>query len=106
MFTRNHDAWAEAQEQGVSRKILSYNDTLMVCEITFQTAARGNTHAHPHTQVSYLVRGKLRFTIGEETVDLGPGDSALIPPDTLHGVVALEDSLLVDVFHPMREDFV
>lgn len=106
MFHHNQDAQAVACEPGVSRKVLSYNDTMMVCEITFMAGAQGNTHAHPHTQVSYLVRGKLRFTIGNEAVDLGPGDTALVPPGTPHGVLALEDSLLVDVFHPLREDFV
>lgn len=106
MFKLNHEVQPVACEPGVSRKVLVHNDTLMVCEIAFTAGAQGNTHSHPHTQVSYLIRGKLRFTIGDDVMDLRPGDTALIPPDTAHGVLALEDSMLVDVFHPMREDFV
>lgn len=106
MFMHNRDADAVACEPGVSRKILAYNDALMMCEIRFEKGARGYVHAHPHTQITYVAKGSFRFTVGGDTRTVVQGDSILIPPDAPHGVEALEDSMLVDVFHPMREDFI
>ena len=106
MFVEGFTADSVACEEGVRRKVLAWNDDLMLCEISFKAGAVGNMHAHPHTQVSYVGRGSLRFRVGDETKVVRQGDSILIPPDTLHGVEALEDALLVDVFSPARQDFV
>lgn len=95
-----------ACEPGVSRKVLSYNDALMMCEISFEKGARGMLHAHPHQQITYVQKGRLRFTIDGVDSVVAQGDSILIPPDALHGVEALEESVLVDVFSPMLADFV
>ena len=103
------DGWSVvsvACEEGVSRKVLAWNDDLMMCEISFQAGAKGKVHAHPHTQVSYVGRGSFRFRVGDETKVVRRGDSILIPPNTLHGVEALEEAMLVDVFSPARQDFV
>lgn len=106
MFVDGSLAVAVTCEPGVKRKVLAWNDDLMMCEISFQMGAVGNIHAHPHTQVSYVGLGSLRFRVGSETKLVRQGDSILIPPNTLHGVEALEDALLVDVFSPARQDFV
>lgn len=106
MFVDGFSADSVACEDGVRRKVLAWNDDLMMCEISFLAGAVGNVHAHPHTQVSYVGRGSLRFRVGSETKVVRQGDSILIPPNTLHGVEALEDALLVDVFSPARQDFV
>ncbi len=106
MFTYNDMITATACEPGVSRKVLSYSPDVMMCELHFQKGAVGNTHKHPHTQVTYIEKGSFRFTIGDETREVHKGDSVLMPPDVLHGTVALEeDSMLVDVFTPMRKEF-
>lgn len=95
-----------ACEAGVSRKVLAWNDDLMMCEISFQAGAIGKVHAHAHTQVSYVGRGSFRFRVGDEEKIVRRGDSILIEPNTLHGVDALEEAMLVDVFSPARQDFV
>lgn len=105
MITRNQDAKATPCEPGVTRRVLSYNDSLMMCEIRFAKGARGNRHAHPHQQITYVHAGSLRFTLGDEDSVVTQGDSILIPPDLPHEVEALTDAVLVDVFSPMREDF-
>jgi quercetin dioxygenase-like cupin family protein len=106
MFVDGNEAAGVTCEEGVRRKVLAWNDDLMMCEISFLAGAVGNVHAHPHTQVSYVGRGSLRFTVGEETKVVRQGDSILIPPNTIHGVEALEEAMLVDVFSPARQDFV
>jgi hypothetical protein len=62
-------------------------------------------HSHPHVQCS-LVEDGVFDTIAGVTRRLGRGDSFLVPSNALHGAVAVEAGLLVDVFSPMREDFV
>ncbi len=62
-------------------------------------------HAHVHEQVSIVVNGRLKFIVGGEVHIVGPGDVVYIPPNTVHGVEALEDSLVVDVYSPVRDDW-
>lgn len=106
MIVKNQDILAQPCEPGVHRKVLSYNKSLMMCEISFEKGARGNMHAHPHQQITYVQKGSFLFTIDGKTQEVSAGDSILIEPDLVHGVEALEEAMLVDVFHPMREDFV
>ena len=105
MFTFNQDVTATDCEPGVSRKILSYSDDLMMVEVTFEKGSKGNLHAHEHLQISYVAKGSFEFTIGESTRIVTQSDSVYIPSGVIHGVAALEDGILVDVFNPMREDF-
>lgn len=62
-------------------------------------------HAHDHEQVSYVVRGALRFVVaGEETV-VRSGEALQIPSRAEHRVDALEDTEVIDVFSPIRQDW-
>ncbi|HSL85514.1 MAG TPA: cupin domain-containing protein [Bacteroidales bacterium] len=105
MFVYNKEVEAVNCGSGVYRKILAYNEEMMMCEIEFKKGAVGASHAHPHLQTTYVLDGAFEFTIGEETRVVRKGDSLLIPPDIEHGTTALEDGMLIDVFSPMREDF-
>jgi quercetin dioxygenase-like cupin family protein len=63
-------------------------------------------HAHPHEQMGYLLEGRLEFTVGGVTRMLGPGDIWRIPGGVVHRVRALDQSAVaLDVFHPIREDY-
>ncbi|MDE7415531.1 MAG: cupin domain-containing protein [Lachnospiraceae bacterium] len=105
MFVYNEECDVTSCEPGVTRKVMGYNDAVMMCEITFETGAKGNVHTHPHTQVTYVAEGQFEFTVGDEKKVVSKGDCVLMPPDTLHGTVCLEAGKLVDVFSPKREDF-
>lgn len=105
MFFYREDAIPTPCEEGVTRRILSHTKDLMMCEITFKKGAKGNMHSHPHLQITYVVKGSFLFTIDGETKEVKAGDSLFMPSGSLHGTEALEDSVLVDVFNPMREDF-
>ena len=97
---------AEETAPGVVRKVLAYCDEMMCVENTFKAGAIGAMHSHPHTQITYVAKGKFRFTIGEVTKEVKAGDTLLKQDEIIHGCQCLEDGILVDFFTPMREDFV
>lgn len=91
---------------GVRRKIMSYDDRLMLVKVAFEKNAIGSLHHHYHTQMSYVASGSFEVQIGEERRVLSTRDVFHILPDVVHGVVCLEAGELIDVFSPMREDFI
>lgn len=92
--------------EGVTRRILAYTDGLMTVENTFEKDAVGKLHSHPHTQITYVVSGAFSFTIDGETHIVRQGDTLLKTDGVIHGCTCLEPGILLDIFNPMREDFV
>jgi quercetin dioxygenase-like cupin family protein len=106
MFSFGNQVDSVVADEGVKRKLLSHGGGLMMTEVTFKKDAVGKIHSHPHEQVSYIVQGSFEFNLNGETKRVGVGDSIYIPSNTLHGVTALEEnSIILDVFTPRREDF-
>ena len=62
-------------------------------------------HQHPHEQTSYILEGELEAEIDGNITILKPGDFCLISPNSMHGGKALTNAKLIDVFHPVREDY-
>ncbi len=91
---------------GVSRKVLCYTPEMMMVEVRFEKGGVGAMHTHPHVQSTYVKNGTFRFTIDGEYVTVREGDSIAFPANVPHGTVCLEAGILVDVFTPMRADFV
>ena len=92
--------------QGVRRQILGFDPHLMMVRVEFDKGSIGYVHRHPHRQVTYITEGAFEVQVGEEKRVLKRGDCFFIPPDIDHGVVALERGTLIDVFTPVREDFI
>lgn len=90
---------------GVKRSIQAYNDDLMAVEVSFETGAVGADHTHPHTQCSYVLSGRFSYHIEGEAVELAAGDSIVVPSGLMHGTTCLEAGTLLDIFTPMRKDF-
>ena len=90
---------------GVSRRVLAHTDRLMIVEVNFEAGGEGSVHTHPHFQNPYVRSGKFRFTVDGEPVEVGPGDTLAFPSNIPHGTLCLEAGTLLDVFTPMREDF-
>ena len=63
-------------------------------------------HSHPHEQIVVMVDGKLRLIVGDVETIMERDDIVVIPPDTPHEAQALEDTVVIDIFSPPREDFV
>ena len=92
--------------EGVVRKVLAYGKEMMCVENTFEKGAIGSLHSHPHTQITYVVEGVFEFTIDGETKIVKQGDTMLKQDGVIHGCKCLEAGILLDIFTPMREDFV
>jgi len=102
-----HDAniaWEELGD-GIRRKILTFEGRVMMAKIAFKAGAIGAAHSHPHIQCSYVESGEFWLTIDGRREKLVSGDSFLVAPDLMHDAVAITDGVLIDVFTPMREDF-
>src|SRR5450432_3071305 len=96
--------WVSMAE-GVQRRIRADGDKLMLVEVQFVAGASVATHHHPHEQVTYIVSGRLRFTLDGQTTILSAGQSIFIPSNVPHSVTAEEATTLLDAFSPPREDF-
>lgn len=96
--------WIEV-DPGVERMIMAFDDSMMMVQVRFQTNAIGALHSHPHVQASYVARGVFEVTIDGDTRVLHEGDCFFVSSNLVHGVVCREAGLLIDVFHPCREDF-
>lgn len=103
-ITASEIPWERAGE-GVRRKILGYDQELMLVRVEFEKGSIGYLHKHPHRQVTYIESGVFDVQLGAEKKKQGAGDCYFVPPGVEHGVVALEAGILVDVFAPAREDF-
>lgn len=90
---------------GVSRQIFGYDEKIMMVKVKFEQGAIGYKHQHPHVQTSYVAAGKFELNIGDETKIIETGDGFYVEPNKIHGVVCLEPGILIDVFSPVREDF-
>jgi quercetin dioxygenase-like cupin family protein len=80
----------------------------MLSHLEIDAGAEIPPHSHPHEQAGILLSGRLELTIGEETRVVEPGALYIIPPDTPHRAVALPPgpAVVLDVFSPVREDYV
>ncbi|MFI3323114.1 MAG: cupin domain-containing protein [Rikenellaceae bacterium] len=90
---------------GITRQIMGYDGQIMLVKVLFEKGAIGTVHEHFHSQSTYVVSGKFETMINGEKKILQAGDGFYIEPDAPHGAVCLEPGILIDVFSPMREDF-
>ena len=104
-FFDSRDPEWEELGGGVARKILGWDDQIMMVKVKFEKGSIGATHSHIHTQVTYCASGRFEFTIGTDKKIVCEGDSLYVAPNIEHGAVCLEKGMLIDVFSPVREDF-
>ncbi|MCM2680729.1 cupin domain-containing protein [Echinimonas agarilytica] len=106
MFVFNHDIKLEDLGDGISRKVLAHNDNIMSVEVFFEKGAIGTMHSHPHEQLTYVLSGEFKFTVGDEVKTVRAGDTIYKQPNIMHGCVCTQAGTLLDTFTPMRKDFV
>ncbi|WP_421897536.1 cupin domain-containing protein [Marinoscillum sp.] len=90
---------------GVSRKMLGWDNQIMMVQVKFEKGAEGSPHQHFHTQTTYCISGKFEFVIDGVKQIVSGGDGVYIEPNLLHSAVCLEAGMLIDTFSPVREDF-
>ncbi|MBA5850789.1 cupin domain-containing protein [Clostridium sp. cel8] len=105
-FFHNKDIKLEKLEDKIQRKIVAHGGKMMIAEVHFKEGAVGSLHKHFHEQVTYCVKGKLEFYVEGEKTIIEAGDSIYMPPNSMHGCKVLQDdTVLLDIFTPQREDF-
>ncbi len=105
MFTPSSSCSPKELLKGISLKTLTWGDQMMLVQFDLKAGSRIPGHTHPHEQIGYLVEGKLELRIGSETVTACPGDSWCIPAGIEHSAVAESECVAVEVFSPVREDY-
>ncbi len=104
-YIDNETEWEDLGD-GVTRKICGYDDKIMLVKVKFEVGAIGPLHEHFHSQVTYVDSGVFEASINGIKQILRKGDSFYAKPHHIHGVLCLETGILVDIFSPMRSDFI
>jgi quercetin dioxygenase-like cupin family protein len=99
------EALQSTPEPGLTRLIGAYNEKLLLAEHRMEKGWVGARHSHPHDQVVYVVSGRLRVTCGDHPFEVGAGDSFVVRGGIEHQAAALEPSVVIDVFTPIRDDY-
>jgi quercetin dioxygenase-like cupin family protein len=105
MFTKAEGPGARRLLEGVDIRTLAHGERTLMAEFRIAKGAVIPEHDHPQEQTGYLVSGRLKFTVRGETVVAEPGDSWCLPAGTVHGAEGLEETVVVEVFSPVREDY-
>lgn len=90
---------------GIRMKTLCYGERTLMTEFRLERDSTLPLHSHHYEQTGYLVKGHMRLTVDGRSHDVTPGDSWCIPPDAEHGAQIIEDSVAIEVFSPVREDY-
>jgi quercetin dioxygenase-like cupin family protein len=104
-----HTDWdsvpVEQLEEGIRRQMI-VGENMMICRLRIAPNVVTPAHDHPHEQMTLVERGRALFTIGDEERIAQAGDVLHFPAGTWHGATMLdEEVILVDIFSPIREDF-
>ena len=105
MFQKHSKRGYTVALAGVEHKTLVYGERTLMTEFMLKKGSRLPQHSHPYEQTGYLVRGRIRLSIGTEENEVMPGDSWCIPSDVEHGAAILEDSVAIEIFSPVRKDY-
>ncbi|MBN2236913.1 MAG: cupin domain-containing protein [Bacteroidales bacterium] len=95
----------EVIDEKIKRQIVGFDDKIMMVNVLFEKGGIGALHSHTHSQVTHIAEGVFKVSIEGEAKILKKGDAFYIPANKVHGVVCLGKGMLVDVFSPVREDF-
>ena len=104
-----HTDWSkvpvEPLEAGIERQMI-VGEKMMLCRLRFAPHVVAAAHDHPHEQITIVERGSVLFTIGHEERIAQAGDVLHFPPGTWHGAtIRDQEVVLLDIFSPIREDF-
>jgi quercetin dioxygenase-like cupin family protein len=105
MFYKNNPDCYKEVLPGIKLKTLVYGEKTLFTEFRMEKGSILPMHSHPYEQTGYLISGNIQLNIGGEIFDVQPGDSWCIPVNVEHKAEILEDSVAIEVFSPVREDY-
>ncbi len=106
LFVQNVAVEWEQLDEKIRRKVMAYDKSLMLVKVDFKAGGVGVLHQHPHVQITHVESGVFEVEIEKEKQILKAGDVFHVPSNLWHGAVCIEDGVLIDVFSPMREEFI
>lgn len=92
-------------EEGLTRQVLAWSEQMMLVRHLMKSGWHGTRHSHPHEQMVYIVRGHLRVICDGSVFEVSSGDSFIVPGGVEHQASAFEESEVLDIFTPFREDY-
>jgi quercetin dioxygenase-like cupin family protein len=105
VFSKKQNSGYRDALDGVSYKTLVYGKLTSLSEFRLKKDSIIPNHSHPHEQTGYMISGKMTMSIEGKKFDVTPGDSWNIPDKVEHGVEVHEDSIVIEVFAPVREEY-
>jgi quercetin dioxygenase-like cupin family protein len=105
MFYKHDARGYKRAAEGVKLKTLVHGEKPLLAEFQLEKGSRLPRHGHPHEQTGYLINGRIRLYIGDVLFEAEPGDSWCIPAHAEHRAEVVTDSVAVEVFSPVREDY-
>ena len=105
MFTKRDTRNFRPLIEGVTMRPLAFEEKTILCEFKLEKGHTLPSHHHPYEQTGYLITGKLKFRIGDKWHLAEPGDSWSIPENVEHEVETMEDSVVIELFSPIRPDY-
>lgn len=109
MTTKTLHRWADIEPEQmnplVTRQYVTGTNT-MIARVVLKKEAHVPLHQHMNEQISHVVSGALLFRIDGKEVTVSAGEILCIPPHMPHEVIALEDSVALDIFNPPRQDWI
>lgn len=106
MFYKENDDLFLNPIDGIQLKTLTYGEKMSLTEFRLQKGHDLPAHEHAHEQIGYLISGSLELTIESEAFKVAPGDSWCVPGGVSHSAKVLEDSVTIEVFSPVRDDYI
>jgi quercetin dioxygenase-like cupin family protein len=101
--------WNEVAEERLNPMItrqMIHSSTVTIARLRARKGAIVPTHSHVNEQITTMEKGSMLFVTPTEKIVVRAGESLCIPPNVPHSVESLEDCVAVDIFSPVREDWV
>ena len=105
MFRKKGTGESRQLLEGINLTTLVHGDKTLMGQFDLSKGAKIPAHSHPHEQTGIMISGKLRFIVDGQTMDVEAGDSWCLPGGVEHSAEALEDTVVIEVFSPVREDY-
>ena len=105
MFYKADNSGYKVVLRGIKLKTLVYGEKTLLTEFRLNKGSLLPRHSHHHEQTGYLISGRIRLSVGDSIFEAKPGDSWCIPSNTDHWAEILVDSVAIEVFSPVREDY-
>ena len=105
MFTKAGKGKTRELAEGIRLTTKVHGDETLMAHFQINKGAKIPVHSHPHEQTGIMISGRLRFVVDGESRDVEAGDSWCFKGEIEHSAEALEDSVIIEVFSPVREDY-